>query len=220
MKRYGLAKTARKIHIPQNQIEIIIGCLLGSGSLTLQTNNFHRLSFSHCKKQLDYLLLKKSIIDIFMQENVNEYINKKHIQYHLHSISHKDLTNIYGLFYRNKKRFIQRRFLNLLTPTSLLFWFGDNGSIIKSSGNTIIFCTDTFTLSENRSIKKWLWQEYDIDSKIMESKGSYKPDKTYYRLRLTKEPTKRFFNLISSSPFFLDVVNVLPWKFPSEYLIF
>ena len=123
-KSYIKANHLRGKHIPQNQLEIIYGTLIGDGSLILQTNNFHRLSFCHSEKQLEYLKYKKKLLDsIFIQTKCNKYINKNNIQYHSHSISHKDLTNIFGLSHRNKKKYITRKFLNLLTPTSLLFWY-------------------------------------------------------------------------------------------------
>jgi len=216
-KSYLLSDKQRTKHIPQEQVEIILGTLMGDACLILQTNNFHRMSLCHSEKQLDYLILKKELLNhIFFQKHPNRYVHKENkVQYHFGSISHKDLTNIYGLLYR-KKKFISRRYLNLLTPTSLLFWYMDDGSMIKSSGNAIIFCTDSFSLSENKAIKIWLWQKFRIQSNLMQVKGSYS-DNLYYRIRLNKENTIRFLFILSSSIYFQRAINAIPYKFCPYY---
>ena len=213
-KSYIKANILKSQHIPDEQLEIIYGCLLGDGSLVLQTDNFHRLSLCHSDKQEDYIEFKRNILNsIFMQLQCNEYLKKDgHTQFHCHSVSHKELTNLYGLLYINKTKRVTRRFLNLLTPTSLLFWFLDDGSNIKSSGHSAIICTDSFTLSEIRAIKIWFWQKYQIESKISEAKGSFN-DNIYYRIRFTKENTIKLFNVISTSPFFNQIPSNIKYKF-------
>jgi hypothetical protein len=139
-----------------------------------------------------------------------------HIQFHAHSISHKDLTNIRGVFYR-KKKYISRKTLELLTPTSLLFWYLDDGSMIKGSGNAILLCTDSFTLSEHRSIKKWFWQHYQLDCSILPVKGSFN-DNQYYRIRFNKENTIRFLGIISKTEFFERARQTMPYKFYPYYM--
>lgn len=222
-KSYFKADELRTHHIPQNQLEIIYGTLLGDGSLILQTNNFHRLSLCHCEKQLDYLLFKKEKLkSIFIQQNPNKYIHKAHffgnnhvkekIQYHLHSISHKELTNIYGIFHKNKKKYLTRKGLNLLTPTSLLFWYLDDGSLSKQ--RSIILSTLSFSLSEHQAMKKWFWQKYKIEAKISTSRVKYNDiPKTYNYLRFNVYNTKKFIDLISTSSFFNELPACMNYKF-------
>ena len=213
-KSYIKANELKNKHLSEEDLSIIYGCLLGDASLVLQTDNFHRMSLCHSHSQEEYIEFKRKILNsIFMQEKCNIYTSKDgHIQHHCHSISHKDLTNIYGLLYRNKTKCVTRRFLNLINPTSLLFWFLDDGSNIKSSGHSAIICTDSFTLSEIRAIKIWFWQKFRIESKISESRGSFN-NNVYYRIRFTKENTIKLFNLISTSPFFNKIPSNIKYKF-------
>lgn len=205
-KSYIKADEKKKVHIPGSQMNIIRGCLMGDASLILQTDGHYRMSLCHCEAQRDYIEFKREFLSsIFMQSECNRYDYKGHVQFHCHSISHKDLTNLYGEVYRNKKKLVTRKFLNTLTIDSLLFWFLDDGSNIKASGHAAIFCTDSFSLSEVKAIKIWLWQKFRIQSNISESRGSFN-DHVYHRIRLNKAETIKLFNLLSTS----DVFNVLP----------
>lgn len=217
-KSYIKADLLREKHIPQNQLEIIYGTLLGDGCLILQTNNFHRLSLCHCEKQYNYLKMKRDILNSIFLDNTCPSFKTSlgSIQYHAHSVSHKDLTNVYGIFYRDRRKLISRKVLELITPTSLLFWFLDDGSMIKGSGNAIILCTDSFTLAENKSIKKWFWQKYQLNCNIMPVRGGYS-DKTYYRIRFNKENTIRFLNILSKTEFFQRALQTMPYKFLPYY---
>ncbi len=214
-KSYLNAIKLRGQHIPLIQEEIICGTLMGDACLILQpTNNFHRLSLCHSEKQYLYIDFKRKILNsIFITDKCSKYLRKDNkIQYHCSSISHKDLTNLYGIFYRNKKKFITYRTLQKLTPTSLLFWYIDDGSMIKSSGNAIIFCTDSFSLSEVKTIKQWFWQQHKIETNIMMAKGGFS-EKYYPRLRFNKENTIKFMYLISNSVFFKELSKIMAYKF-------
>jgi len=216
-KSYIKANLLREKHIPQDHLEVIYGTLMGDACLILQTNNFHRLSLCHCEKQYRYLKLKREILNSIFLDNVCSSTKNSFggTQYHAHSVSHKDLTNIFGIFYR-KKKFISREVLELLTPTSLLFWYLDDGSMIKSSGNAIILCTDSFTLSENQSIKKWFWQKYQLECNLMPVKGGFS-NKIYYRIRFNKENTIRFLNILSKTKFFQRALQTMSYKFFPYY---
>ena len=159
--------------------------------------------------QVPIEILGSIFISESLSNSVNSFNNK---QYHAHSIFHKDLTNIYGLFYRNKKKIVTRKLLNMLTPTSMLFWYLDDGTMMKASGNSIVLCTDSFSISENKAIKIWLWQKYRISVNIMPVKGSF-GDSVYYRIRFNKENTIKFLNLISSSEYFQRAKEVMGYKF-------
>lgn len=213
-KSYIKAEEKRTTHIPEDQLGVIKGCLLGDASLILQSNTFHRLSLCHSGKQEEYIEFKRRILSsIFLQKKCNVYTRKDtgQKQFHCHSISHKDLTNLYGQLYA-KRKVIRRNFLNTLTTDSLLFWFLDDGSTIKASGYAAILCTDSFSLSEVQTIKIWLWQKYRISTKISESRGSFNSN-VYYRIRFNKAETVKFFNVLSTSSFWKELPTSMMYKF-------
>jgi len=223
-KSYFKADALRKLHIPQDQLEIIYGTLLGDSSLILQTNGHYRLSLCHSEKQLPYLLFKKDKLNsIIIQENVNKYIHKEFIinnklinekiQYHVHSISHKDLTNLRGIFYRNKKQIITMNVLKLITPTSLLIWYLDDGSI-NYKLRSISISTHMYSLSEVRTIKKWFWKKHRIITTIhFQKKINEGTEKKYPILHFPVESTKQFISLISTSLIFKELPECMQYKF-------
>ena len=50
----------------------------------------------------------------------------------------------------------------------------------------------------------------------MQVKGGYS-NKTYYRLRMNKENTIRFLNIMSSSIYFKDLLKLMSYKFSPYY---
>lgn len=214
-KSYFKAHKLKLQHIPQEQLEIIYGTLLGDGSLIKQTDNFHRLSICHSEKQLEYIKFKLSkLSSIFLQQNPNRnehkpyffngrYINTK-IQYSIHSISHPNLTNLYGLYYKNKKKIIHRKILNLLTPTSLLIWHLDDGHL-SVKGRRIILSTNCFSLSEVKSIKYWFWQKYQIYTTIYSTTQ-------YPVLAFSVDDTKKLIDIFKTSQLFNEIPKSMLYK--------
>lgn len=223
-KSYIKAEELRNKHIPQDQLEVIYGCIIGDGFLSLQTNNFHRLSLCHSIHQLDYLVYKmKKINSIFMQDEPNKYVREQYqingndvfnkTQYHAHSISHNDLTNIYGLFYRNKQRIVTMSTLDILTLNSFLIWYLDDGFVAYKNRSAGL-CTNRYSLPDVKTIQQWLWQKYGLTSKIRENNKIYNDiRKTYYILRFPVEDTKKLFSLFSTCSVFNELPECMAYKF-------
>ncbi len=214
-KRYHETLAIKKKSLNKEQLEIIYGSILGDGFLSLQTDGFHRLSLCHSEKQLDYLKFKMSKLSIiFRQKEPNRFVNPEHlykdyimkekVQYHAHSISHPSLTNLYGMCYRNKRQMIDRRFLNLMSETSLLIWFLDDGCLDKRNRNSIL-CTNSFSISEVSAIKKWLWQRFKLTAKIRTSSG-------YPIISFSVEETRNLVDILRQSPIFNELPDCMLYK--------
>lgn len=214
-KRYHENVERKQQMLSQEQLDIIYGAILGDGYLYRQTDGFHRLSLCHSEKQLDYLKFKMNKLSfIFRQLQPNKVLIpkklyngreiKEHNQYHAHSISHPSLTKIYNLCYRNKKQYINRKFLNLMNSTSLLFWYLDDGYIDKKHRNASL-CTNSFTLSEVKTVKKWLSQKFKIFPKIRMSSN-------YPILSFSVLETRKLFDLLGQSPIFNELPECMLYK--------
>lgn len=222
-KRYHENVAKKKELLTQEQLDIINGTILGDGYLYKQTDGFHRLSLCHSDKQLDYLKFKMNKLSfIFRQSKPNRYLNKEkeynghkikeRIQYHAHSISHPSLTTIYNLCYRNKIKYIDRRFLNLLNETSLLIWFLDDGSLSKRNRNSIL-CTNCFTISEVKAIQKWFFQKFRIISKLrMSYRQLHGERKGYPILHFSVLETCKLFDIFRQSPIFNELPECMLYK--------
>jgi len=147
----------RKSFLFKRSEEIILGSLLGDGSLKIHKNYRNaRFSFRHSIHQKDYFFWKASQLKDVSGENYywesedKDGFGGKKLRYQ--SMATQELTDLYNLICKNGRLKIQRRWLNLLTPLSLSIWWMDDGSII-GNGRKGVFCTErsknSCSLSEN-----------------------------------------------------------------------
>lgn len=218
-KRYGLAKEMKAKAIPEDQMEIIYGCLLGDSGLVLQTDGFHKLSTTHCVKQLDWLQYKVDHLrSIFSKDkpvinHVDEKTWKGQIfhardQATIHSISHPGLTNIRHHFYRGNRPYISPKILNRLTSTSLLVWYIDDGSYNRKGKNAVLF-TNAYDLGVVRCIRTWFWHRHRIKSGIYMQKQN---GKEYPVLRITVAGTETLFSVLRNSSLYDDLPDCIRYK--------
>jgi hypothetical protein len=183
-------------HLTEKQLELCYGTLLGDASISPR-NGSCRIKITHCNKQKDYLSWKKDLLYPFIiQSSLTSEENpwSKNSLFSFTSIVHHDFSLLYSLFYRNnrKKRnkFINMKILNLLTPFSLLFWYLDDGCLTKDK--EVRFAINCFSISEVKTIKKWFWKRYKIETIIATNK-----EKNSYFLRINVKNSQKFFHLIN-----------------------
>jgi hypothetical protein len=210
------AISSRNKRLSSIQKEIIYGSLLGDGHLALiPSNSLYALGLCHSEKQLDYLLFKIKKLDFLFQAKPYRYMreNTKSAIYSIKSISHGDITSIYNYFYRLKKRKITWKTLNLLTPTSLLIWYLDDGCNIPCYGSCKI-CTNAYSMSEVRMLSKWFWKKFKIKTTVQQQRKKTLDGniKIYYSLYILKEYTSVFFNVLRSSEIFKEIPNCMSYK--------
>ena len=219
-KSYLRADAMRLVQPSPLEKEVVMGTLLGDGSMTLVSNGFYRLNQCHGTPQVDYLRYKVNCLpSLFMAEPVH-FQDGSHDQWHCTSISHSWLNEMRGALYRDGKKYVRRRFLNLLTETSLLFWYLDDGSRMASSGDSIVFCTDSFSLGELRAIKQWFWQKFRVRGHLMEVHGGVEfktSDKSYTRIRFRKDDSCVLFRAMKSSPLYGGLPASMRYKFPDVF---
>lgn len=216
-----LARSSRNIPLTEFQKEIIYGSILGDSSLALvPSNQLHSLHLGHSEKQLDYLIFKGGLLNHLFQAKPNKgEPNSSSLggspYYTLSSISHGGLTSIYGIFYRNNKRFITYRVLNLLTPTSLLIWYLDDGCKLERF-NACKICTNRYSLSEVKMMSNWFWKKFKIKTTAQQCKKKSLSNpleiKTYYNLYFLKESTEKFFELLRKSPIYESLPDCMKYK--------
>lgn len=164
------------------QKQVLLGTILGDGSLLRRDSGKHRLKICHTEKQKGYLYFKRNILkELFLQKTPNLEKNtfSPNNCYSFTSIQNQYLDYYSGLFYRNIKgkrtKIITRKLLNEIDTFGLLIWFLDDGTTqFPTSKNKRSFSTRLatycFSLNENRAIKIWLWQKYRIESRIQYDK--------------------------------------------------
>ena len=181
--------------------EIVFGSLLGDGSIAINKGYSNaRFSFRHSVKQKDYFLWKVENLKeisgdkcVWMQENNGkDGFGGAKLRYQ--SLALPQLTEIHNLVTTKNHKAVRRKWLNLLTPRSLLVWWLDDGSLVADLRKGV-FCTDSFSFEEVKIIQSYLRKVWDIKAKIVESRS--RRDVIFFRLWLTeREELKKFLRLI------------------------
>lgn len=161
------------------QHAILIGSLLGDGTLRRQNNRLNALlEVNHSIKQSTYVDWK--------WQHFQEYVstppkarksNGNRIAYRFTTRSLPLFTYYYEQFYVNGKKSIP---YNLkLDPLSLAVWFMDDGARSRSS---IYLNTQQFSLLEQSFLQKILLEQFGLVSALNR-------DKHYFRIRVSTSST-------------------------------
>jgi hypothetical protein len=191
---------------------IILGSLLGDGSLKIhQPYKNARFSFRHSIKQEDYFFWKvKKLSEIASQKCVwrqgkdgSDGWGGEKLRFQSRAL--EELTLLYELTHkksRTGKIRIRRKWLNQLTPLSLLIWWFDDGSLVSDSRQGV-FCTDGFSLPEIKIIQRYLQVVWKIKTSI----GKVAHTEQYRIWIRSSEELKKFLRIVLP---YLEVANMLP----------
>lgn len=191
-----------------SQIErnIIIGSLLGYGSLALYGRSTNALYREHgCDAQIPY---RKWKAEMLKSLDFKLQMNCKYAK--LCSPSHPIYTELYEMFYKDGIKIITNENVKLLDHTiGLACLFMDDGSLIIDSSKRkhsiyifprVSLCTLSFTKEENEILINHLKETFNIDFKLKKRK-----DGKNYILEINKrKELYKFINLIQK------YVNMIP----------
>lgn len=180
--------------------EIILGSLLGDGSLKIQKPYKNaRFSFRHSINQKDYFLWKVEEMREISSENCvweqddDNGFGKHKLRYQ--SLATEALTELYKLTHPHGKFEIRRKWLNLLTPLSLCVWWLDDGSLVSDCRQGVL-CTDDFEYDQLMIVVRYFNKVWELNPRIgrVAKKG---PRSEQYRLWIrSSEELKKFFRII------------------------
>lgn len=168
------------------QHEILIGSLLGDGSLRKQGTRINALfEVNHSYVQKQYVDWKWQHFCNYVLTPPKSRLGKGvRVAYRFTTRSLPVLTDYYSQFYPRGKKQIP---LNIvLTPRILAVWFMDDGTRCR---NATYFNTQQFSLEEQRFLQKLLQKSFGIDSTLSR-------DRQYLRLYVDTESTKIMMRLI------------------------
>ena len=166
---------------------IIIGSILGDGYMRIIPGRHDAfLEINHSVKAKDYVDYKfnklKRICESAPKERAT---NEDRHAYRFFTKQHKNLTTLYGLFYKNKRKIIPK---NLeLDSVSIDIWYMDDGS--KSRDSDVYLNTQQFSLTDQRKLLNCL-RKFGINARLNK-------DKKYYRIRILKESIKNFMRIVA-----------------------
>lgn len=174
--------------LTKQQISLIIGSLLGDGSLI---KNGRRITpyfkVSHCEKQKEYLEYKHDVLKP-ISTNIFKNIDKRgnSVMYGFNTLSNCYLIELRDLFYTNNTKVIKEELINYIDELSLAIWYFDDGSIGKTNCR---LSTESFTFEENNILKNILIRKFNIEPKVCKYKN-------YCYLHFNKTNSEKLINIV------------------------
>lgn len=173
-------KRIKSLIITENTHQIIIGSLLGDGSMVDGIST--RLVINHSVLQKDYALYKKELLE---KENVIVYFRERKLSQiekkikdrvikdngyvTVETLKTPDLLCYRNAFYPLGKRTIPK-ITETLNALGLAIWFMDDGSKNISS---YYLCSLAYTQDENKYLQKILLKNFNIKSSLHKNYDKY-----------------------------------------------
>lgn len=158
----------KSIIYTQEQIEVLLGSLLGDMCLTKESKNA-RCAISHGGTQEVYFDHKCSIFKGLLgkESKIPRYdkrTEKFYNKYFVRMLAHPNLTELYNQLYINGTKTITKEYLNRLTARSIAYWFMDDGA---KHG---IIATMCFSDLELKLIQDCFLEKFNIRTRINNQK--------------------------------------------------
>jgi hypothetical protein len=186
--------TIRSDPLPEEKLQCILGTLLGDGCLCASGKSSYMLTITHGHKQENYLRYKSKIIGASIYKCVrdNAFIGiKDYILYRMVYSNKGCLSKIANLVFRNRKKTVNKEWLDLLTPLGLAFWYMDDGfSSFYEEGKYVLagFSTEGFAAKEVELLRQKLL-DFGIETG-MPKKGKG------HNITIKAKSVNRFMNII------------------------
>lgn len=153
---YGQLKKeiSDSVAIPPYQCSIFVGLLLSNGWLSLPYRGARepnaRFGFRLSYTQLDYIWSVFNDISFYCNRYPYSYVGvRKGTPFHIVTLTTQRLpcfTELYSMFYFNKKKILPQNVYNILTPVALAHWIMGSGK--KLQGRGLRLCADSFSIPE------------------------------------------------------------------------
>lgn len=152
-------------------LSILVGSLLGDGWGEKRSNST-RLHIHCSAKNVEYIMWLHKYLSThgycsLSKPKITQQIGKNGSIYHsikIRTWSFASFNFIYDSFYLDKVKILPNlEFLKqFCTPLALAIWFMDDGS--KHSTGGVLLHTNSFTLSEVKTLQQFLLEKYGLDS--------------------------------------------------------
>ncbi len=195
MQTLILQKYKDSLKLNQTQISVLIGSMLGDGTMRVGKNALNaNLKIEQGLKQKDYVFWKYEVfkewvttppkLSMRYDENRTPYAKS----WWFRTIRHPKLTLFHKMFYKYGIKIVPKNIADLLDPLALAAWIMDDGSLNK---NRIDISTYSFKLEEIKLLQKALLKRFALESNFYQDRD--KGLRMYFR----KTETQKLVSLIS-----------------------
>lgn len=181
----------------QEKKALLIGMVIGDGHLK---KNEAGISITHNEKQLQLLMYKKTLLELILNcKSINirkVKPNKYNTTCYTIEKGHKYFRILRKWIYKNDKKYLSRKILNMLDLPAIAIWYMDDGSLSAKKKNGKI-CAYELTLNtylskeENQIIIDYFKEMWNVQFGLNKSKG-------LYRLRMGTKEARKFSTLIKN----------------------
>lgn len=167
-------KKKQRFILSSRQSNILIGSILGDANVHRKGKEC-RFFFKHSFNQLPLLQWKRLELNNITGMTINEFkqeVKGKSYKFaQFVTLTHPSFTELYKIFYRNKKKIVPKNINKLLThPLSLGVWIMDDGAK-DNVGMTIQ--THSFTRNEVKRLIAMLKKNFCLTATIRLNKKKY-----------------------------------------------
>lgn len=190
-------------------IDIIIGTLLGDSCLKFGSAKYPALCFNHSSKQEEYFFYKMSFFKNLSTKSLRVKYSRSTNYGDLDVFSFntkylKCLNFLEKEFYINRVKIIPLDLIKkYFTGRSLAFLFMDDGNI---NGKTVNLNLQNFSKDETELFLVFLYEKFNL-------KWTLQKNGPYYRLYLKQESVERFISIVS--PY---IIKSMDYKLPMSSL--
>jgi hypothetical protein len=187
----------------KDQIQVIIGSILGDGHLSKAVSKNFGLEIKHSMKQEKYLLWKNKILGELVSKidypeiiGFRDKFKRKRVR--LRCIRHPIFTKMAKVFLTNGKKFIKMNpFLKKIDRLGFAIWYLDDGSLdhptFRYKKPTIRFATGLMNEEERKVLRSLLERKVGVRTSTC-IWGT--PEKRYYGIRLYGGYVEKFLKYI------------------------
>ena len=197
---YNISMRSNNDIISKFQKEIIIGTILGDGSLEFNGFQGTRLQIKQSLRYKDYVFWLYDQLKNLCNSGPKQ--RKDNDQWYFSTKYLKELTNIYKIFYPNGQKIIPKNISKLLTSSlGLAIWYMDDGSLYwrPKEHNGFRLCTNCFSFNDVIRLKKILYDNFRIESTVQSTSCR---GKKYPRIYIGVAGRNNFLKAIK--PYILD----------------
>ena len=195
------------------QNQVILGTILGDGSLEFNGYQGTRLQIKQSVEHKDYVLWLYEVLKDLCRSGPREKSDTK--QWYFSTRGLKEFTSLRNLFYQEKRKVIPQNIERLLvSPLSLAVWFMDDGSLDFRPKDHCSFMlhTDSFSKEDTLVLAEVLRKNFGVDARVYTLLSR---ETRYPKIYIGSKGRQRFLELVK--PYILSCFRYkLPPVDPSE----
>jgi hypothetical protein len=170
-------------NISKRQLEFFVGCMLGDGNMKIPKGCVNAMfQCQHGPRQYEYNKYKSEILESLgskFYEYKRKTPNKKTGEYYECNMTitncNPEITEMYNLLYKNKKKTITKELLEHFTAFSLAVLFMDDGSLSSSDeiNTSYIIASCNFSKESLDLFQTFLFDKFNIETTISKDNRIY-----------------------------------------------